>query len=301
MSPVRILLEYFHPWPNSTGLHVASAAGWFRDAGLDVEITVVDPLRGDSLEALQRGETDFAVFPSNRLLVRRELGQPLVGIAAINHRGMETIQTLRRTGITRPRDLAGRRVSLNPTPRGVAMLRHLVEVDGGDPDAVVLVDSGVRELGADEIAAGVIDASFGGYWAWDLLFGTTPQEERIVWPVDTIGAPPYHSYLLGTREATVERDPQLVRALLAATERGYRDAIADPERALAVLERVIAYFPTAVLARSLELVAPTWTHDGRWGQQRVELLEPYAAWLAESGVLRSPDAWIGATTNELLP
>jgi putative hydroxymethylpyrimidine transport system substrate-binding protein len=300
MRHVRVVLEYFHPWPNSSGFYVAAANGWYREAGLDVELRVADPLRGDALEYLTRGEAELAVFPTNRLLVRRELGEPLVGVAAINHRALETVQTIRATGITRPAELAGRRLALNPTPRGLAMARHLVSVDGGDPDALVIVDSGVRELSMSEIAAGAADATFGSYWAWDVLLDRMPAEERVIWPVDEIGAPRYHSYLLGTREEIVEREPDLVRAFLAATARGFATATSDPAATLAVLERVMAYFPREVLAESLRLIAPTWTHDGRWGVQRDELLGPYATWLAEHGILRSERALVGATTNDLL-
>ena len=113
---------------------------------------------------------------------------------------METIQTTRSTGITRPRELEGRTIAYNPTPRGTAMVSHLVAADGGDPAKVVAVDSGARELSVDDVAAGEVDATFGGYWAWDALFGSLPESERVVWPVDEIGAPPYHSYLLGAHE-----------------------------------------------------------------------------------------------------
>lgn len=201
LTHVRVMLEYFHPWTNAAGLYVASRQGWYRDAGLDVELTVFDSLRGDTLEHLARGEVHLGVFPTNRLLVRSAAGQPLKAVASINHRGMETIQTVVGRGITRPRDLEGKRLALNPTPRGVAMVRHLLAADGGDPDKVTLVDSGHRELSADDIAAGEVDATFGGYWAWDALFAQLPGEQRIVWPVDEIGAPPYHSYLLGTGRA----------------------------------------------------------------------------------------------------
>jgi NitT/TauT family transport system substrate-binding protein len=300
VSPTRLILEYFHPWTNATGFYVAAAEGWYREAGLDVEVATFDPLRGDSLEYLNTREGDFAVFPSNRLLVRREAGQPLVGVAAINHRGMETIQTVRATGITRPRELEGRTIAYNPTPRGTAMVSHLVAADGGDPAKVIAVDSGSRELSVDDIAAGEVDATFGGYWAWDALFGTLPESERVVWPVDEIGAPPYHSYLLGAHEDLVARNPELVRAFLAATERGFRAAAEDPERALAVLERVIAYFSRAHLARSLALIAPTWFHEDRWGVARPELMGPYAEWLGEHGILADPGAWTAATTDALL-
>ncbi|HEY1480232.1 MAG TPA: ABC transporter substrate-binding protein [Gaiellales bacterium] len=301
MRSVRVVLEYFHPWPNSSGFHVAAAQGWYRELDLEVDLRAFDPLRGDGLDYLLRGEAELAVFPSNRLLVRRALGQPLRGIAAINHRALETIQTTTATGIARPAELAGRRVALNPTPRGAAMLRHLVAYDGGDPDAVVLVDSGVRELGAADIADGKVDAIFGGYWAWDVLFGGLHADEHIVWPVDEIGAPAYHSYLLGARDETIDDEPELLRAFLAASERGFLAAALDPELTLAVLERVMPYFPADVLAESLRLIAPTWTHDGRWGEQRDELLGPYTAWLAAHGVLDDANAWMGATTNDLRP
>lgn len=190
MSHVRVMLDYFHPWPNSAGLYVAREQGWYREAGLDVELTVQDPGRGDTLEYLARGEVDFGLFPPNRLLARRAgPGRPLLAVAAVNHRALEAIQTARPTGITRPRDLAGRRLAYNPTPRGRAMVRHLVAADGGDPDTVITIDAGYRELTVDDIAAGEADATFGSYWSWDALRGDLPEEQRLTWPVDEIGAP----------------------------------------------------------------------------------------------------------------
>jgi len=301
MTRLRVMLEYFHPWTNDAGLYVAAGAGHYSAEGLDVEIVVGDPLRGDALAHLARGECDFAVCPSNRLLLRAERGEPLVGVAAINHRGLETIQSVSGTGITRLRDLEGRRVALNPTPRGTAMVRHLVRRDGGDPDAVILVDSGVRELSVDDIAAGEVDATFGGYWAWDALFGDVEQERRLTWHADEAGGLRYHSYLLATSRDTLEGRPEIVRAFLRATGQGYEGASSEPDETLATLERVIPYFPRLILRRSLGLIAPTWTHAGRWGEQRTELLAGYTAWLAENALFESADVWREACTNELLP
>lgn len=301
MRRLRVLLGYLHPWPNDVGFLLAAAQGAYRDGGLDVELGVADPLRGDSLAALARGEADFAVFPTNRLFVRRERGEPLIAVAAVNHAPMETVQTLVASAITRPRELAGRRVAYNPTPRGVAMVRHLVAADGGDPDAVITVDSGLRELSVDDLVAGEADATFGGYWAWDALFGDVPEAARITWKVEEIGAPSYHSYLLGCQALLASSEPDLVRAFLTATGRGFGVAAADPALAAATLERVIPFFPRAILSRSLALIAPTWTHGGDWGRQRQELLAPYAAWLAQAGVIADPGVWRSAATNEFLP
>ena len=277
MNAVRVMLEYFHPWPNSAGFYLARERGWYQELGLDVELVVHDPYRGDTLEHLLHGAADFGVFPSNRLLVRRGLGQPLQGIAAINHGGLESIQTLTDTGIRRPRDLQGKRLALNPTPRGLAMVRHLVSTDGGDPDAVILVDSGVRELRPDQLAAGVADASFGGYWAWEALMPSTiASERRVVLPVDSIGAPAYHSYLLGAHEHTLAAKPEVVRDFLAATARGFLAAAQNPDSALPAYESVTPYFPAELLSASLNAIAPSWLHEGRWGEQREPLVAGYA-------------------------
>ncbi|WAF83272.1 ABC transporter substrate-binding protein [Metapseudomonas otitidis] len=298
MFALRVMLEYFHPWPNSAGFYLARERGWYREAGLDVELVVHDPYHGDTLDHLARGAAALGVFPSNRLLVRRELGQPLIGVAAINHRGLESIQTLTDSGIRRPRDLQGKRLALNPTPRGIAMVRHLVSRDGGDPDAVELVDAGFRELRPEDLAAGHADASFGGYWAWEaLLPSPIADERRVVLPVDEIGAPPYHSYLLGAREDWLEAHGDIARRFLAITARGFLAAAAEPEAALPVYERTIPYFPREMLAASLRRIAPSWLHEGHWGEQREDLLRPYAQWLHEYGVLRDPEVWRGATSN----
>jgi len=301
MKHVTLMLEYFHPWTNSAGFYLARERGWYADVGIDLEVRVFDPSRGDTLAHLARNEIDFGVFPTNRLFVRCDRGEPLIGIAAINHGGLETIQTIRRSGITRPRDLAGRRLAMGPTPRGLAMVRHLIAHDGGDPGTVIIVDNHSREYTVDDIARGEIDATFGGYWAWDALFGTLEEAERVTWRVDDIGAPPYHSYLLGTQRSRLDADPDTVRRFLSATARGYLAAIAEPGAALAAVERIIPYFTRDLLTRSLALIAQSWVNGNRWGEQRAELLAPYAKWLRSHHIVSNEEVWRRSVTNELLP
>lgn len=301
-ASVRLMLEYFHPWPNSAGFYLARERGWYSEAGLDLHIALPDPWHGDSLEHLKRGLVDFAVAPTNRLFVRREKGEKLLAIAAINHWGLESIQTLREKNILRPRDLAGRRLALNPTPRGLAMVRHLVSADGGDPDAVEIVDTGFRELRPEDLQAGAADASFGGYWGWEALMASrVPDEERIVWPVAEIGAPSYHSYVLCTRDDVVAQDEGQVRAFLEATARGFVAAAADPLAALPFYEHATPYLPGDLLKRSLETIAPSWLHDGTWGELRPSLMAGYADWMAQYGILTDREIWRASMSSTLLP
>ncbi len=172
---------------------------------------------------------------------------------------------------------------------------------GAHFDKVVLVNSGTRELLADDVEAGEVDATFGNYWAWDALLGRLPLEQRVFWPVDTIGAPPYHSYLLGTQESTLERNPVQVRTLLEIVARGYPTPRAEPGLARAAVGRDVPTLPRQTLKASLDLLTPTWFHEGRWGQVRADLVEPYAQWLADNDVIPSAQGWEQSFTTEFLP
>lgn len=298
---VRLVHEYFHPWPNSAGFYLARDRGWYAEADIDLEFTLVDPGVGDGLHYLNRREVDFAVFPSSRLLQRRDAGQPLLGIAAVNQRGLETVRTTRSTGITRLGDLAGRRVGMNPTPRGRAIIEDLVRRDGGDPDAVEIVDLGSRELSAHDIADGEVDATYGSYWAWDNLIDDYPRADQLTWNVDEHLGVGYHSYLLGTHERTAAEDPGLVAAFVEVSARGFAAAAASPEVVPALYEPVLSYFPRGLIAESAQLVSSTWLHNGTWGALRDELLEPYSHWLASHGIIADGDVWRAATTSTFLP
>ena len=156
-----------------------------------MELTTHDYGRGDALAYLSRFEVDFAVFPPNRLLVRREKGEPLVGIAAVNQTGLETIQAIRSAGISRPRDLAGHRVGYGPTPREGAMVRY----PGGRGRGRSVADRDRGFQRAHELTPGLsrlqrrLNAIFGGYWCWDVLSRGVPEDDLITWRVSDIGAP----------------------------------------------------------------------------------------------------------------
>ena len=300
---IRVILEYFHPWTNSAGFYYAREQGWYEEIGLDVELATYDPARGDTLAYLNRGEAQFGIFPTNRLLVLREKveGPSVIGVAAINHGGMETIQTVKRTGIQTPADLSGKRIAMNPTPRGIAMVKHLIAANGGVPEFEV-VDAGVRELEAHDLQNGVADATFGSYWGWELLLkSSVPDEERIVWPVDTIGAPKYHSYLLGANEQFAKENPELVRQFIAATARGFMAMAQNPQLAAPIYEKTIPYFPQYLIESSLPKIATSWIKDNAWGKQYEDVMQEYSDWLYKHGILTQKDGWKTSYTNAFLP
>jgi NitT/TauT family transport system substrate-binding protein len=296
------MVGYYYPWTNDAGIFLARENGYFHDEGIEVDISSFDPGHGDTLTYLSDGDVDFGIFPTNRLLVLRERRPNVVGVAAINQRGLETIQTVKGKGIASPADLGGRTIALAPTPRGLAMVKQIVRANGGDADDLRYVDSGAGELSAKQIRdSDEYDATFGSYWSWDILLDESlPLEERIYWPVDEIGAPRYHSYLLGVNEKHRAEDPEYVRGFVRAIGRAYAEIAGDPLIAAPLFQRYTPYLNQRAVKKSLPLIAGTWLLDGEWGHIRQDYMEEYSDWLYYNDILKDKDGWKTSYTTAYL-
>jgi NitT/TauT family transport system substrate-binding protein len=123
----------------------------------------------------------------------------------------------------------------------------------------------------------------------------------VVLPFDEWGAPTYHSYTWAVREDTIERNPVLVSTIVNALVEGYRIALVEPQRAVDALQRNLLNVHPSIIRESLALVSPTWTRDGRrWGEFDPKLLESYAQWLVDNGLLASVDPLAGAVTSQFI-
>jgi NitT/TauT family transport system substrate-binding protein len=298
----RVMVGYFYPWTNDAGLFLARENGYFADEGLEVDIAVFDAGHGDTLTYLSDGDVDFGIFPTNRLLVLREKTRNVVAVAAVNQRGLETIQTVRGKGIETPADLSGRTIALNPTPRGLALVKHVVRASGGDPGTLSFVDSGSVERSARDIRDSKdFDATFGSYWAWDILLDESlPPDEKRYWPVDEIGAPRYHSYLLGVNERHIKEDPEYVRGFVRAVGKAYEEIARDPLVAAPLFETYTPYLRRRTIEASLPLIAGTWLKDGAWGRIREDYMEEYSDWLYDNTLLSNRTGWKDSYTLEYL-
>ena len=299
---IKVALEYFYPWTNSGGFYYSQINKIFENFGFDIEFVLTEPLKGDAVTYLSQQEVDFAICPTNRLFVRCDKGEPLVGIAAINHTGLESIQTLKKFKIQRPKDLENHSIALNPTPRGVAMLKHLVEQDGGNFELVNLIDLGTRELTPEDLDAGLAHAIFGGYWVWEaLMTSRIPKNEQVVLPVSQWNAPRYHSYVLSINKNNQKLNEVQISQFLKALRIGYLSLQKEPTLAVDIYEKVIPYFPKILIKSSLEAVSSTWFNEaGDWGIQSSQKHQEYAEWLYHHKIIENPNIWKSATTNIFL-
>jgi putative hydroxymethylpyrimidine transport system substrate-binding protein len=218
----------FTPNAVHSGIYAAQAEGFYGDA--DVELSIRQP--GESTDApklLAAGRAEFAILDIHDLGIAREKGLDLVGLTPIVQRPLAAVIARRGSDVRRPRELEGHTVGVTGLPSDEAMVDSEVSADGGDPALVDEVTIGFNAISA--LAAGKVDAAT-GFWNAE---GVALQRQGVpvrIFKVDRYGAPPYPELILTTSRQTLDEDPDLVHAVVAATRRGYALTEENPSRAL---------------------------------------------------------------------
>lgn len=304
---LRVRLEYAHPWTNHAGMYLARAKGLYAERGIDVEFTSGDFYRGDPAYLLARGEVDIALVRLNQLVFHQQGEASLISFAVMNQCQIGGIITNKTTGITRFRDLEGKRVCI---PMGVARLytelQQAVEKDGGDFSKIETIDPGEWEPDIRSVERGKFDAFINVAW-WEPFQGSLPFDQVVVLPFGDEVAP-HHSYYVSVRREMLDRNPRLVRDFAEATAQGYAMAREDPDAAVEALQPALCHIDPDVLAASLQAVTPSWfDKNGDWGTADLDMVRSYTTWMAENGHLSVPlDKALaaidgGCVTNAFLP
>jgi putative hydroxymethylpyrimidine transport system substrate-binding protein len=270
----------FTPNAVHSGIYAAQGQGFYKDAG--VNLTIHQP--GESTDApklLAAGRTDFAILDIHDLGIARERGLDLVGVMPIVQRPLAAVLARGDGSVRRPRDLEGHTVGVTGLPSDEAVVDSEVSADGGDPAKVEEVTIGFNAVSS--LAAAKVDAAT-GFWNAE---GVTLQRQGVplrIFKVDRYGAPPYPELVLTTSRKTLDRDPDLVAAVVAASRRGYAFTEAHPAQSLGDLLGADPALQRPDQAAQLHALLPD-LHPKPFDPA---VLREWAAWDLEHGLLEKP-------------
>jgi NitT/TauT family transport system substrate-binding protein len=229
---VTLQLKWLHQ-AQFAGYYVAEENGYFAEEGLKVDIKSGGP-DVDPEKLIAHGTEDFAQAGGmESLLAARDVGMPVVAIAAVFQKIDVVFIAKRETGITKLTDLSERIVSTWYT--GVHLiLRALLRESGLDPSKIVEVPQAgsMAPFLQDEVA--VAAATLFNQLPMLRAQGVTdltvfdPADYGVVFPRDTII----------TSERVVKDRPEIVERFLRASLRGWRFAATNQADAVdAVMRR----------------------------------------------------------------
>jgi NitT/TauT family transport system substrate-binding protein len=298
-TPVKFMLDWV-PNTNHTGIFVARDKGYFREAGLDVQI--IEPGEVYPEAAVASGAADFGVSFQEAVTMARAEKAPIVSVAAVLQHNTSGFASLAALHVASPADFEGLRYGAWGSPSEIPILKALMEGSGADFNKLEIVTTGLSDPIA-LLSEKQVDLVW-IYYGWE---GIQAKQKGIdlnmLMMKDYLNdVPDFYTPVVIASESSIRTKPEVVKALLKALSRGYTFAAEHPEEAADVLR-------AAVPELDMELVKESqiWLSDyyiaeaSRWGEQKDGVWRDYADWMVKNGVVATPIVVEDAFTNQFLP
>jgi ABC-type nitrate/sulfonate/bicarbonate transport system substrate-binding protein len=304
LTPVTLVLDWT-PNTNHSGFYLAKANGYYTDNGLDV--TIIEPGADGGLAQLAAGNAQFVVSVAESLLPARLAGVKVVSVASIIQHNTSSLIVPAGRGITRPKDLEGKTYGGFGGPLEKALIDKLVTCDGGDPTKVKYV-----EMGNVDYKIGLERKDYDAVWVFDGWDSIRLAEIDGVALVSmpfyaTSGAtagciPDWYTPLLATSESMITDKPDMVRAFVTATAKGFELARTDAPAAASALLKGAPELDKVLVGKSAAYLATRYADAGAtWGVQDPEVWSAFSKFLSDNKILASPVDTATVFTNDFLP
>ena len=302
LKKVTFVLDWT-PNTNHTGLYVALEKGWFREAGLDVE--VVQPPEGGAEMLVGSGKAQFGVSFQDYLapVLAGKDALPVTAVAAVIQHNTSGIVSRAGEGIHTPRGLEGKKYATWDLPVEKATLRTVMSADGGDFDKVISIPSTVT----DEVSA-LQSRSVDAIWifyAWaGIACETAGLKTDYFAFADIDPVFDYYTPVIIAENDFLKEQPETAKAFLTALAKGYEYAIEHPRDAADILMDTAPELKSnqELVYASQEYLAEQYTADAeQWGTFDSNRWNAFFNWLNENDLVEQAIPENTGFTNDYLP
>lgn len=297
LTEITFVLDWT-PNTNHTGLYVADALGYYEEAG--IKINIVQPPEDGATLMVASGQAQFGIDFQDYLVpvYTSEDDMPVTAVAAILQHNTSGVISLKEDNITSPKGMENKNYATWDLPIEQAILRNVVEEDGGNFDNVNLIP----EYVTDEAAAlqQDIDAIW-VYYAWAGIATELAGLDTNMWYFKDINPVfDYYSPVIVANTDFLSDNPDVAKAFLDATRKGYEYAIDNPSEAADILCKEVPELDSELVHASQDWLAGEYKAEvEQWGYIDPARWDAFYAWLYEEGLSDEIPAGTGFT-NEYL-
>jgi putative hydroxymethylpyrimidine transport system substrate-binding protein len=295
---VTLILDFV---PNAVhaGIYHAIAAGYYKAE--NINLRVIQPTTtADTLKLIDAGKADFGLADGIDVASQIDLGRDAEAIMAVTQKPLGGPIALASEHLTSAAQLQGKTVGITGVPSDTATLDTSVRHAGGDPAKVHVVTIGFN--GVQDLQAGKI-AAFTGFWPADGVQLQVNGYPTTVFKLDENGGPAYPGLVAFTTQALVKAKPQLVKAFVAATVKGYEDTIRNPQHSLSDLLQLNPTLQRKFNQASLNAYLPLFSDNGAipFGKLQTDKVAALSTWLLQYKLIHKPISPSRYGTNAFLP
>ncbi len=300
LEKITFVLDWT-PNTNHTGLYVAQSKGYFKEAGLDVEI--VQPPEDGAVVLVASGKAEFGVSFQDSLApaLEKDTALPVTAVASIIQHNTSGIISRKGEGMDRPKGMEGHSYATWNGGIELATLQHVVESDGGNFENIELIPSTVT----DEVSA-LKTNSVDSIWIFYAWAGVKTELENLETDyfafADIDPVFDYYTPVMISNHTFLEEHPDTAKAFLSAVSKGYEFAIENPEEAADILISAAPELDKELVLASQQYLADQYQADAPyWGYIDPERWNNFYQWVNENDLTESDIPLDSGFTNEFLP
>lgn len=299
LKKITFVLDWT-PNTNHTGIYAAKEKGYFKEAGLDVEI--VQPPEDGAEVLVGSGKAQFGVSFQDTMMpaVVGDDALPIKAVAAVLQHNTSGIVSRKGEGIKRPKGLEGKKYATWNQDIEKAILKQVVEKDKGNFSKVKMIPSTVT----DEVSAlksKKVDAIW-IYYGWAGIATEVAGLDTDYFAFKDID-PVFDYYtpvIIGNSDWMKENE-ETAKAFLSAAKKGYEYAIEHPENAGNILCEASPELDSKMVQASQKYMKDQYKAEvEQWGYINPKRWNAFYDWISEKGLSKTKIPENTGFTNDYL-
>lgn len=262
LKPISMTLDWIYEGPN-LGFLVAHDQGYYRDAGLDVSI-VAGKGSANTAQLIANKAAQIGFADGYAVSIGVGKGMNIKTIGSIYRGNPSAIMVKAASGIKSPKDLEGKTVAMVASSGQFQQWPAFVKGAGLDVSKINLVNLAPPSLGP-ALIDGKVDA-IGGYVQSYVpiieIRGKSPT--RSFWFSD-YGVNVVSNGIIA-HDDLIKSDPEMLRAFVPASIRGFIYARQHPDEATATVKKYSPTIDPAIIKREFEVSWKTWVTPNTKGK-----------------------------------
>jgi ABC-type nitrate/sulfonate/bicarbonate transport system substrate-binding protein len=282
-TSLTLVLDYT-PNTNHTGIYVAMDQGYYASEGISLDVQQPPEDGADSLVGSGKAELGISYQDVMANYLGSDQPLPVTAVAAVIQHNTSGIMGRAADGITHPTAMENHTYATWGQDVEQAIVKSVVTTDGGDFSKVSLVPCNTT----DEVAS-LSANEFDTVWVYEAWAVQNAKVKAFDYSyfafADIDPVFDYYTPVVIANDGFLKASPDVAKAFLRATRKGYEYAAAHPKEAADILVKAVPELDSALVRQSQEFLADKYVADASaWGMIDSSRWDRFYSWMAAQGL-----------------
>ena len=272
------------PNTNHTGFYVADEKGYYDAAGVKLKILPYSDAAADTI--VGAGKANCGITSQDNLPVASTAGTNEVSVMPILQHQANTLIVKADSKFQSPKDLSGAKYGGFGLPFEEPLVNAMIKNDGGTGG---VKNATLNTAAYEAVYNGDVDTSL-SFKTWEMIEADERGIKLRTFDVNDYGVPDTYNVLMACNGDWLKKYPELAKAFVNATAKGFTDAMSDPKGSAQILidANPGVFSNEEMVFTSADLLAKDYYPDenGTFGCQTDARWQEYPKWLYEQGILK---------------